>query len=158
MTELINVRSARSDERVALWEKDDEHPGGEAYVAGSAAVQVATTSAVIRKIADGEIEVIDDEEEITDLESARRSGELVRAASAAGASGSDANPKKPTRREIAAQKKAAQAAEADAARLKAEQEEAARLAAAAENAGVEDDDDEDEDGQPDGRSSSDPGA
>lgn len=40
---------------VALFEEDEAHPGGEAFVAGPKAVEVALTSAVVGKLASGEI-------------------------------------------------------------------------------------------------------
>jgi hypothetical protein len=35
---------------VALWEKDERHPGGEAYIAGDTPVQVACTERVAAKL------------------------------------------------------------------------------------------------------------
>lgn len=53
--ELITVKSGRKDNKVALWEKNDEQPGGEVLVYGKKVVQVARTPLVNRRLADGEL-------------------------------------------------------------------------------------------------------
>jgi hypothetical protein len=53
MTQTIRVRAANDDGRVALWERAPEHPGGEVYVANDAVVEVALTTEVARRIAQG---------------------------------------------------------------------------------------------------------
>lgn len=52
MAKLIWVQAAKNDGRVALFEKDDRHPGGEAFVAEKP-VQVAITQVVEKKLKDG---------------------------------------------------------------------------------------------------------
>jgi hypothetical protein len=54
MTKLIWVKPGRDDGRVALFERDSRHPGGEAFVAGPP-VQVAVTTLVERKLNTGEL-------------------------------------------------------------------------------------------------------
>ena len=52
--QLITVRAARADGRVALWERHAAHPGGEAFIAdGSGTAQVARTPAVLHALATG---------------------------------------------------------------------------------------------------------
>ncbi len=47
---------------VALWEKDERHPGGEAYIAGDTPVKVACTERVAEKLHSFELlEVVEDE-------------------------------------------------------------------------------------------------
>jgi len=46
MPDIITVQSGRDDDRVVLWERNPEHPEGEAYVAGKTPVRVARTSEV----------------------------------------------------------------------------------------------------------------
>lgn len=53
MAELITVHG--TGDRVALWERDPAHPGGEAFVAGPALVQVAPTPAVLAGIRVGRL-------------------------------------------------------------------------------------------------------
>lgn len=52
MSELLQVRAA-DPRRVALWERDPAHPGGEVYVAGTRVVTVALTRAVERALSKG---------------------------------------------------------------------------------------------------------
>lgn len=52
MAELILVKAA-SPERVALWERSEDHPDNEVYVAGEDAVLVALTPLVDRKLKQG---------------------------------------------------------------------------------------------------------
>jgi hypothetical protein len=61
---LIWVRSllpieADGGSRVALFEQNDAHPDGEAFVAGETPVQVAQTGAVLKALANGQIEETD---------------------------------------------------------------------------------------------------
>lgn len=46
MADTIWVISNRRDDRVVFWETDNEHPGGEAFIGGSAPAQVARTGAI----------------------------------------------------------------------------------------------------------------
>lgn len=68
MAELVTVKSTlapRADggQVVALWERDPDHPGGEAFVAGDAPVEVARTAGVTAKLRSRElIEVGEDVE------------------------------------------------------------------------------------------------
>lgn len=56
MPELIWVQPGKEDGRVALFEQNVAHPGGEAWVArAGVAVQVARTLLVERKLARGEL-------------------------------------------------------------------------------------------------------
>jgi hypothetical protein len=62
MAEMILVRSTlpqRDDDGwpVALYEQDDAHPDGEAYVAGPDPVEVARTGLVNRRISEGALEI-----------------------------------------------------------------------------------------------------
>lgn len=49
------VVSNRKDDRVAIWEKDDAHPGGEAYVAGKVPEEVAMTPEMSLRLRNEEI-------------------------------------------------------------------------------------------------------
>jgi hypothetical protein len=49
------VVSARTDDKVVLWEVDAAHPGGEAYVAGKVPAEVAPTAAVNAALRQGEL-------------------------------------------------------------------------------------------------------
>lgn len=53
MADLMTVKGTLSDNRVALWERDDRHPNGEAFIAGDGLAQVYPTPAVKRRLADG---------------------------------------------------------------------------------------------------------
>lgn len=56
MAELITVQSGRKDNRVALFEQDAAHPNGEVFITrSSGSVKVAQTTAVKRKLKDGEL-------------------------------------------------------------------------------------------------------
>lgn len=50
--EQITVKSTLPDNRLALHERHDEHPGGEAFVYGDTPVDVARTPLVQRRLAD----------------------------------------------------------------------------------------------------------
>lgn len=52
MAELILVKAA-NPERVALWERHEDHPDNEVFVTGEDAVLVALTPAVQRKLDQG---------------------------------------------------------------------------------------------------------
>jgi hypothetical protein len=59
-TNLITVKSVLPKKKdgsseVAIWDKDDAHPGGEAFVAGDEAVLVAPTAAISGAITAGRI-------------------------------------------------------------------------------------------------------
>lgn len=51
--ETIWVMSNRKDDRVVLWERDPQHPGGEAFVGGSTPDHVARTGEVERLLHQG---------------------------------------------------------------------------------------------------------
>lgn len=55
MAELILVVAGQADGRVALWERDPAHPGGEVFIAGNGgpAVRVARTPAVLHALTTG---------------------------------------------------------------------------------------------------------
>ncbi len=46
MTQTIWAMSNRQDDRVVLWEQDEAHPGGEAFIGGSAPDLIAKTPRV----------------------------------------------------------------------------------------------------------------
>ena len=62
-TELIWVKSAKDDGRVALFEKDKLHPDGEAFVCDKP-VQVAMTPLVERMLTKGYLVQVDGPEKI----------------------------------------------------------------------------------------------
>lgn len=51
--EHIWVMSNRVDDRVALFERDPAHPGGEAFVGGAGVAQVGRTTRVVTLLRDG---------------------------------------------------------------------------------------------------------
>ena len=53
MADQMWVLSNRKDNRVVLWDRDREHPGGEAFVAGSTPAHVAKTGEVERLLREG---------------------------------------------------------------------------------------------------------
>jgi hypothetical protein len=53
MPELITVKAAPDFLRVALWERNPAHPGGEAFVAGDLVAQVALTAEVQTRLNTG---------------------------------------------------------------------------------------------------------
>lgn len=55
MSDLILVKAGRNDGKVALWERDENHPDGEVWVDGTQPepVSVYPTEAVRTKIAQG---------------------------------------------------------------------------------------------------------
>lgn len=57
MSDFILVKSGRPDNKVVLWEKDDRHPGGEAWVDGTMKnpVEVYPTDTVRGRLADGQL-------------------------------------------------------------------------------------------------------
>lgn len=61
MTELIRVKGATYNSRVALWEKHTDHPAGEAYVADGMVAQVALTPEVKTRIGSGLLVVTNEE-------------------------------------------------------------------------------------------------
>jgi hypothetical protein len=60
MSELITVKAAPDFLRVALWERNPAHPGGEAFVAGDMVVQVALTAEVQTRLNTGILVRVDD--------------------------------------------------------------------------------------------------
>lgn len=62
MSNNIWVRSGRKDNRVALFEQNRLHPGGEAFVAGAAPVLVAPTGRVKQALAKEDIVALSPEE------------------------------------------------------------------------------------------------
>jgi hypothetical protein len=63
MTKLIWVQSGKNDGRVALFEQDERHPNGEAFVAETP-VQVAITLLVERKLVSGELVKVDEPKKV----------------------------------------------------------------------------------------------
>lgn len=59
MAELIKVKATDPD-RVALWERDERHPDGEAFVYGTDAFMVALTSRVQRLLTSGVLTKVED--------------------------------------------------------------------------------------------------
>jgi hypothetical protein len=58
----INVKGAGDDHRVALWEKDEAHDGGEIFIANDGRTfSVAETKQVKRLIAEGRLVVSEEE-------------------------------------------------------------------------------------------------
>jgi hypothetical protein len=56
----IWVKAANENGRVALWEANEAHPGGEAYVTGDGrSVLVARTGAVVQKLNSGDLALAD---------------------------------------------------------------------------------------------------
>ena len=61
--DVVKVRSTLTPKKdggdvVVLWEQDDAHPGGQAFIAGPAPVEVALTPAVSKLLRDGVIEEV----------------------------------------------------------------------------------------------------
>jgi hypothetical protein len=50
---MITVKSNLPGNRVALWERHPDHPGGEVFVAGPGEFEVAETAAVKKRLNDG---------------------------------------------------------------------------------------------------------
>lgn len=68
----ILVKAAQPG-RVALWDRDPNHPGGEAFVDSDVPVEVAKTSAVLMALAQGRIvEVVVDAPAIAEKPRAKR--------------------------------------------------------------------------------------
>lgn len=65
------VVSNRDDERVALWDPDDVHPGGYAWVAGKVPDEVAMTPDVALKLRNEELRPA------TEAEIAKRKAQLL---------------------------------------------------------------------------------
>lgn len=59
MADTIWVKSGLKDNKVALWEVDEAHPGGEVYIADSSpeakAIEVAKTSQVMKFLGEGRL-------------------------------------------------------------------------------------------------------
>ena|SRR5687768_12472519 len=67
----INVKGAGDDNRVALWEKNEAHDGGEVFIANDGRTfSVAETKTVKRLVAEGRL-VVSDEEPVAATESTR---------------------------------------------------------------------------------------
>lgn len=61
MAEIIHVRAARDDRRVALNEAHPDHPGGEAWVVGDGrVVAVAHTAEVALRLQRGDLVVVEE--------------------------------------------------------------------------------------------------
>lgn len=56
---MLTVRSTRTDGRVVLFERDERHPDGEAFVASDAPAEVGDTPMVRLKIAQGSLELVE---------------------------------------------------------------------------------------------------
>lgn len=65
------VVSNRADDRVAIWEPDEAHPGGEAWVAGKVPAEVAMTGEVSLKLRNEELRPA------TEAEIAKRKAQLA---------------------------------------------------------------------------------
>lgn len=52
---MITVKSGLPDNRVALWERHPDHPGGEIFITGPGEYQVAETAAVKARLKSGEL-------------------------------------------------------------------------------------------------------
>lgn len=65
MSATISVRSARTDNRVAIFEQNSDHPGGEIFIAGDDPTVhvVAPTAQVMRAIAEAVLVIVPTEEE-----------------------------------------------------------------------------------------------
>lgn len=56
MAEIISVMGTPVDDRVVLWEVNEAHPGGEVFiVADGRTYEVAATSAVLQRLANGRL-------------------------------------------------------------------------------------------------------
>jgi len=54
MTDFIKVKATNSENKVALWDRDDRHPNGEVFVSGDGkTVEVANTATVRNAIRSG---------------------------------------------------------------------------------------------------------
>ena len=62
MSDLVTVKSATDDGKVILWERHPDHPGQEAYVAGTSPVIVALTDEVQKRIKIGALVVVQTDE------------------------------------------------------------------------------------------------
>jgi hypothetical protein len=60
MTELVTVKGSTYNSRVALWERNPDHPSGEAYIADGMVAQVALTPEVQARIGSGLLVVTDE--------------------------------------------------------------------------------------------------
>jgi len=58
----VTVRGTPGTVRVVLWERDPAHPGGEVFIAGEAPVSAGLTEAVLIRIRDGRLDVVEGEE------------------------------------------------------------------------------------------------
>ncbi len=56
---MLTVRSTRTDNRVALFERHPSHPNGEAFVASQAPVNVGDTPLVRLRIAQGQLALVE---------------------------------------------------------------------------------------------------
>lgn len=59
MAELILVKAA-DPERVALWERNEDHPDQEVFVWGEQVFQVANTAQVQQRLASGALVLVED--------------------------------------------------------------------------------------------------
>lgn len=57
---MITVKASNNENRVALWQRDPRHPGGEVYIVGDGIEhEVAETSAVRQAISRGELVAVE---------------------------------------------------------------------------------------------------
>ena len=59
MADLIKVKAA-DPERVALWERNEDHPDQEVFVWGEQVFQVANTAQVQQRLASGALVLVED--------------------------------------------------------------------------------------------------
>ena len=58
--DVLRVRAADPDSNaVALWERHPEHPGGEVWIIGAGAFDVAATPAVLARLRDGRLVAVE---------------------------------------------------------------------------------------------------
>ncbi|MEW6210149.1 MAG: hypothetical protein AB1631_17415 [Acidobacteriota bacterium] len=61
MANIIVVKGKTPEGKVAIWERNEQHPdGGEAFVVGGQTAQVAETAAIRAAIADGKLERVEE--------------------------------------------------------------------------------------------------
>lgn len=62
--DVLRVRVAEPDEgRVTLWERHPAHPGGEVWLSGAGAFDVAATPAVVARLRDGRLVAVESVQE-----------------------------------------------------------------------------------------------
>ena len=55
MAQLITVQYARTDGRVAVWERNPDHPTGEIYIASAGTYAVAQTAGILSALREGSL-------------------------------------------------------------------------------------------------------